>query len=515
MRSIFALTATLLTLWILPSTAQEQTTVRQLQKFVRAYRAIDRLYVDSAHMEQVAEGAIRGMLEQLDPHSAYVPREEMEQVKLSFDGSFSGIGIEFSLRRDTICVEAVVAGGPAEQVGLLPDDRIVKIDTLHAVGMKQRDVPNYLRGKQGSKVEIEVVRRGERNPLHFTLMRDKIPLHTVDAAYMATSRVGYIKVNRFGRTTMSEFRAAYERLDRPKRLILDLSGNSGGLMEQAIEMAAFFLPKDALILTTEGRAVPTTTYQAPEDGELLDGVVAVLIDEESASASEIVAGALQDWDRATILGKPSFGKGLVQRQLPLGDGSAMRITMARYHTPSGRVIQRPYKEGQRQAYYRQAMRKGQDSVVNDAPIYRTLKQGRTVYGGGGIQPDLLIEEDTTRFTPYYAQLIRRGVVQACVTDYMEHERTKLAATYPTFETFDKDFRLSEALLDQLKSDAAKEGIALDQAQYDRSEPLIRLQLKALIARRLFGVEGFYRVMNEGYVTAFRRAVELLEEEVIN
>lgn len=508
-RILFTLLA-LLT--ILPLRAQEGEALRQLQKFVRAYRMVDRLYVDSTAMEPVVEGAIRGMLEQLDPHSTYVSAEEMKQVKASFDGEFSGIGIEFAIMRDSIQVVNTIAGGPAERVGVLPDDRIVAIDGKGAVGLKQSEVPNLLRGKTGSKVTIDVARRGVQEPLQFHIVRDKIPLHTVDAAYMASPRVGYIKVNRFGRTTMSEFRAAYRKLDKPERLILDLRGNGGGLMDQAIEMANFFLPKGSVLLSTEGRAVPPEPFVAQIDGENLKGRVVVLIDGVSASASEIVAGALQDWDRATILGQTSFGKGLVQRQIPLGDGSAVRVTIARYHTPSGRVIQRPYEAGKREAYYLDHLRNTTDSIPKDAPTYRTLRLGRTVYGGGGIRPDIVVESDTTQLTTYYAALVRRGVVQASVSDYLDRERAALAAAYPAFEQFAATYTVPESLLDELRTRGEEQQVAFNEEQYNRSERLIRTQIKALVAQRLFGVEAFYRVMNAEYAVVFQRAVELLEKE---
>lgn len=494
--------------------AQNSDAAPQLQKLVEVYRFLARYYVDEVEMAPLVEQAIKGMLDELDPHSAYLDAEQMESVAASFDGEFSGIGVEFNILRDTIIVVNTIAGGPAERVGVRPNDRIVRIDTLDAVGMRQVDVPKHLRGRTGTRVAVDVVRRGVGERLHFVMVRDRIPLNTVDAAYMAADSIGYIKVNRFGRTTMSEFREAYERLGRPAKLILDLRGNGGGLLEQAIGMAEFFLPRGAQIVSTEGRGVPPRTFRAQSDGEDLDGALVVLIDEVSASASEIVTGAVQDWDRGVVVGRPSFGKGLVQRQVSLGDGSAVRITVARYHTPSGRVIQRPYEKGKREEYYLDHLRRYDDAVRDSldaaAPAFRTLRTGRTVRGGGGIRPDILIDVDTTEYSQYQAQLIRRGVVNEYVGVLMDSRRDSLQRLYPTFERFDEAFEIDDATLRGLTELGAERGVAPDEAGFAVSAELLRVQLKALVAQRLFGTEGYYRVVNRLRSEAFREAVSLLE-----
>ena len=497
-----------------PIRAQRAADAVQIQKLIAVYRKLAELYVDEVDMAPLTEEAIRGMLEELDPHSAYIDAEEMQSVTASFDGGFSGIGIEFSVLRDTIHVVNTIAGGPAEQAGLRPNDRIVRIDTVNAVGFRTADVPKHLRGKSGSRVELEVVRPQIAQNLHFTLTREKIPLNTIDAAYRPTDSIGYIKINRFGRTTLPEFHAAYEKIGRPQGLILDLRGNSGGLLEQAIGIAGLFLPQDATIVSTEGRAVPSVTFRAKRDGEARDSRLVVLTDESSASASEIVAGAVQDWDKGLVVGRPTFGKGLVQRQIELGDGSAVRITVARYHTPSGRAIQRPYEKGKRREYYLDHLRRYDDSVRDsleaEAPVYRTLRTGRIVRGGGGIRPDVLIANDTTEYTNYHAELVRRGVLNEYVLTLLDRERKRLEEHYPTFEQFDRDFAITDRQLDELAAAGDRREIPRDTEAMDRSAPLLRIQLKALIAQRLFGTEAFYRIIHPSHDPTFLKAVELLQ-----
>ena len=512
MRRLFVILATLS---VLPLAAQNEDDARQFQKLAQVFRYLSGLYVDEVEMKPVVEGAITGMLEELDPHSAYIGAEEMKGVQESFDGEFSGIGVEFNVLRDTVIVVNTIAGGPAERVGVRANDRIVRIDTLDAVGMSRTDVPKHLRGKTGTKVGIDVVRHGTPGRLHFVIVRDKIPLNTVDASYLAGEGIGYIKVNRFGRTTMDEFTEAYRKLGRPEGLILDLRGQwrrpagagdrDGGILPAARR-------GDRL---DRGRAVPASSFRAQTNGEDLKGRLVVLIDESSASASEIVAGAVQDWDRGVVVGRPSFGKGLVQRQIGLSDGSAVRITVARYHTPSGRVIQRPYEKGKRREYYLDHLRRyddaARDSLDAAAPAYRTLRTGRTVYGGGGIRPDILVEADTAGFSNYYGELIRRGIVADFVGDWLDGSRDSLSRRYASFEAFDAGYTPSDEVLERLTALGESRGVKFDAEGFAVSEPLVRMQLKALAAQRLFGTGAYFRVINPAASPAYARAVAILED----
>ncbi len=491
------------------------SSAEEFQKLFRVFQYISRIYVDEVDMAPLTERAISAMLEELDPHSAYIDRETMRGVEEEFGGSFDGIGIGFDIVRDTLRVVNTIAGGPAEKVGMLPDDRILKIDTLDAVGIRQGDVAKYLRGKRGTKVRLEVLRPGERDLLHFVMERDRIPLHTVDCAYMAAEDVGYIRLARFGRTTYEELVENYRRLNQPRKIILDLRGNGGGLLDQAIEVAGFFLPKNSEVVSTEGRAIPSTTFRTQSRGYNTDGGLVVLIDESSASASEIVTGAIQDWDRGVVIGRQSFGKGLVQRQIGLGDGSAIRLTMARYHTPSGRVIQRPYENGHRREYYIDHLRRYDDRVADSlnatAPEYFTLRYKRKVRGGGGIRPDIVVKSDTAGYSKYLGELVRRGVLREFVTEKVAGDRKNMLEKWPTAEKFAEGFLVGDSEVEHLAEFARERDIEPDTRISDDTRRWISIRIKALAAQYLYGAEGFYRVLNTDDEEAFRKAMEVLRD----
>ena len=475
------------------------------QKYNTFLYYLDRGYLEDIDVDKLTEKAIQAVLSELDPHSSYISKEELKSIDESFQGNFEGIGIEFNVLQDTVIVVNTVSGGPSERVGLKAGDRIVKVDTVSVIGITQTQVPKYLRGPKGSKVELTVIRHSEIQPLIFTVERDKIPVTSLDAGYKLNDSTGYIKINRFMATTSDEFDKAMDEMPNIKNLVLDLRGNGGGLLDQAIKLADNFLPQGALIVYTEGRSMPKTEAFAQNSGRFQNGNLVILLDEESASASEIVAGAIQDWDRGIVIGRTSFGKGLVQRQMTLPDSSAIRITVARYHTPSGRIIQRPFRMGDAKEYYMNYMKRytngeliNPDSIPNDIPDalkFKTVRLGRTVYGGGGITPDIFVPIDTSQYSKYWGKLVGAGIITDYVVDYVDKHRHTLEKRYPSFDVFDKEYAVTDDMFDALESLGEKKEIAREPEEMTRIKPIAGKQLKALIAQKLWSTNEYFRVIN--------------------
>ena len=493
--------------------AYGQSPARKLQL---AEYAIANMYVDSVDEESVVEEAIRAMLAELDPHSTYSTPEEVRKLNEPLQGNFEGIGVQFQMIEDTLLVIQPVGGGPSEKVGIVAGDRIVTVnDTLIAgVGMSTDEIMSRLRGPKGTVVRLGVVRRGIDGLLYFDVRRDKIPILSLDAAYIIQPHTGYIRVNRFAATTADEFVEAVDRLKRQgmRDLILDLQGNGGGYLNAATDMANEFLQQGDLMVYTEGRTAKRSEFKAKGNGRLRSGRVVVLVDEYSASAAEIVTGALQDWDRAVVVGRRTFGKGLVQRPIDLPDGSMIRLTVARYYTPAGRCIQKPYVKGSEadaeaddpltvyrsELYERYAsgeMMHADSIHLPDSLKYQTRIVGRTVYGGGGIIPDIFVPVDTARYTDYHRQLAARSVMLNTTVAYIEAHRAELQSLYPKFDDFLLNFNVDDELLGDLRARADAADIAFDEAQYLHSLPLISTQLKALIARDIWDTDQYYQVMN--------------------
>ncbi len=496
--------------------AQEVSSesVKQLQKLNRVYRHLNGLYVDSVDMAPLVEEAIRAMLERLDPHSAYLTAEEMEREKASFAGHFSGVGIEVARLQDTLLIRNTLTGGGAEAAGLRAGDRILKIDSIAAVGRAQEYLLSLLRGEEGSEVELTVWRPALGQEVTVSVIRTVVPLRTVTAAYLLEPHRGYIAVERFGRTTMQEFRKAFDALGPIEELVLDLQGNGGGLLQQAVEMASFFLKRGDLIVSTKGYHTGHDQIKASSSGPYRKGRLVVLVDESSASGSEVVAGALQDWDRAVVIGRPTFGKGLVQRQTVLPDGSAVRITIARYYTPSGRLIQRPYEKGERASYYamqRERINASHVEALSDTlPPYRTLRHGRRVYGGGGIYPDLIVEADTSGYSPLYAELMARHLLYDFALQVVDQRKALVIARYPTYDDFRLHYPIEEEY-GELLCYAQKRGLSYTEEEALRSKKWILGQLYLHLAQFFYGNEFKRRAANDGGMNpALRRAEAVFE-----
>ena len=491
-----------------------------IRKLTLAQFAIANLYVDETDADKLVESAIMGMLEELDPHSTYSNAEEVKKMNEPLQGNFDGIGIQFNIAEDTLFVIQPVSGGPSEKVGIRAGDRIIMVnDTLIAgVKMTTDDITRRLKGPKGTKVDVKVVRRGVDEPLSFTIKRDKIPVYSLDASYMITPKIGYIKINRFGATTYEEFMDALASLKGQglQDLILDLQGNGGGYLNAAIDIANEFLGAGELIVYTEGRRNPRHEFFAKGNGKHQSGRLVVLVNEYSASASEIVAGAVQDWDRGMVVGRRTFGKGLVQRPIDLPDGSMIRLTVARYYTPAGRCIQKPYESIEKynadliERYNRGEMMSADSIHFLDSLKCFTLKKGRTVYGGGGIMPDYFVPVDTTLFTKYHSQLSNKGVLLKVHFQWIDAYREEWMKKYGDYAVFCKEFELDDAMMQQLIAEGKKEGVTFDEEQYQKSESLIKLQLKALIARDLWDMNEYYHTINV-VDESVNKALELLSQ----
>ena len=461
------------------------TEVNALRKLQMAEYAINNLYVDSVNMGDLTENAIRGMLNSLDPHSSYSPAKQAKSMMESLQGSFEGIGVQFNMDRDTLLVIQTITNGPSEKVGILAGDRIVSVNDTAIAGVKmsREEIMHRLRGKKGTQVKLGVVRRGISGVLTFNVIRDKIPLKTIDAFYMIRPKVGYIRIGSFGATTYDEFKSAINTLQQRgmEDLILDLQDNGGGFLNAAAQISNEFLQSGDLIVYMQGRAVPREEYRARGNGRLLKGKVVVLINEFSASAAEIVTGALQDQDRATIVGRRSFGKGLVQRSIDFPDGSMMRVTIAHYYTPSGRCIQKPA-----------------DSIhFADSLKYQTLRKHRTVYGGGGIMPDIFVPLDTTQYTRCNREISARGILIQQGMRYIDDNRKKLKKLYPSFDLFRKKFETPQVVIDSIMAEAERQKIK-PKDETDRQQTIagLKRQFKALAARDIWDMNEYFAISNE-------------------
>ena len=483
-----------------------QMLYEQAFKFGKVLEWIDKYYVDSVNQGVLVEHAITELLKELDPHSSYLTKKEVEELNEPLQGNFEGIGVSFNILNDTVYIISPISGGPSDRVGIMPGDRIIKVDgnNVAGIGITNDQVFAMLRGKKGSKVTVSVQRKNVTTLIDFEIIRDKIPIFSIDASYTVEDDIGYIKINRFSMTTMDEFNQALSRLKthNVKSLIIDLTGNGGGYLEVAISLADQFLDSGRKILYTEGVNSPKKDYFATRDGAFEKGHLIIMIDEGSASASEILAGAIQDWDRGIIVGRRSYGKGLVQKPLLLPDQSMIRLTVAKYYTPTGRLIQKPYQID-REDYdqevfmrYRHGEMAHKDSIhLSDSLKYYTLKNTRLVYGGGGIMPDYFVSIDTSFYSEYYRQLLSRGTINQFVLEYVDHNRQDLLKQYPSFGTFLEDVEIGEKLLPRLIQYAENNGIPEKKSDLTVSQEQIELLLRAYIARDLWSANEFYQVSN--------------------
>lgn len=488
--------------------SRSNSASRQQQKLLMVENIVNNLYVDNVDEEKVVENAVRGILENLDPHSSYSTKEETTSSQETMQGSFSGIGIQFNMQKDTLYVVQTIAGGPSEKVGILPGDRFIAVDDSIIAGrkLKNTDIMKRLRGPKGTKVNIKVKRGSNAELLEFRITRDDIPLNSIDAVYMADGKTGYIRLSRFAATSYKEFKDAITKLKKQgmQQLILDLTDNGGGYMQIAAQIANEMLNRGNLIVYTQGRKSPRQNLNADGSGTFRTQKVVVMINQFSASASEILSGAVQDWDRGVVVGRRSFGKGLVQREFLLPDSSSFRLTIARYYTPSGRNIQKPYVKGDREDYdkdiidrYNHGELQSADSIhFADSLKYTTLRLHRTVYGGGGIMPDVFVPLDTTQYTDYHRRLVAKGIIPQFALRYVDKNRADLKAQYPDAQKFIKEFSVTDEMLNSLVDAGKAEKVDFDKSQFNKSKEMLRTFVKAAIANDLFSTGAYFQIVNE-------------------
>ncbi len=499
----------------------DDSPIRKLQF---AEIAISNLYVDSVDEKKLVEDAIRGMLDKLDPHSSYMTPKEVKDANEPLNGNFEGIGVQFNMIEDTLLVIQPVTNGPSEKVGIIAGDRIVSVNdsAIAGVKMSKEEIMKRLRGPKGTKVKLGVIRQGIKDRLTFTVVRDKIPVKSVDAVYMIRPEIGYIRIGNFGATTHQEFLEGLKILrdQGMQHLILDLQENGGGYLKAAVDIANEFLQRNDLIVYTVGRKVPRTEYKADGGGVFRQGKIVVLVDSYTASAAEIVTGAIQDQDRGIVVGRRTFGKGLVQRPLDMPDGSMIRLTIAHYYTPSGRCIQKPYTKGENRDYAMDVINRlksgeltNADSIhFADSLKFETLKERRAVYGGGGIMPDEYIPLDTTVYTRFHRELTAKSIVLQHNLRYVDNHRKQLKKAWTSFDAFKQNFQVPQSLVDAILKDGEKQNIKpKDQAELEKTLPHLRLQLKALIARDIWDMSEYYSIFNEENEMV-KRALEVMARQ---
>lgn len=508
-----------------PLTAMAQfviDTPNPSAKFRMAQMAISNLYVDKVDDNKLVEDAIRGMLKELDPHSTYSTPDEVKALTEPLQGNFEGIGVQFNVVEDTLMVIQPVTNGPSEKVGIMAGDRIVSVNdtAIAGVKMKKEDMMKRLRGPKDTKVKLGVVRPGAGKPLTFVVTRDKIPVYSIHASYMVRPQVGYVRIEQFAQNTHDEFMTAVDKLrdQGMKTLIVDLQDNGGGYLQTAVQIANEFLDRGDLVVYTEGRSTPRQTFTADGRGDLRDLQVYVLMNEFSASASEILAGAIQDQDRGIVVGRRSFGKGLVQRPIEFSDGSMMRLTIAHYYTPSGRCIQKPYSKGDLKDYemdFENRLKHGEltnpDSIhFADSLKFFTLHEHRTVYGGGGIMPDHFVPLDTTKYTRFHRKIAAKNLIINANLRYVDQHRKDLKKRYPSFGVFMDQFEVPQAVVDDILAEAKKQGIEpKDDDELQRTLVYMRNQIKALIARDLWDMNEYFQIANQNN-DIVQKALELIQ-----